>query len=172
MRLKRSSRRWRNLNDKLPFSKASDLFKGSMKSSFQKMYLGRLAFLLALQGCALNKIPARINCNKAGKGGTWVEVDTSGSIPLYNVTRYKNGEKNGKHYAYYLAHQNDGDPKGLMWRSEKGKYKKGKKVGFWVYYTTCGFYGNWVYYLGNKTFHNRYIGGNTRYALGPCPCDK
>ncbi len=124
-----------------------------------------LSLGILAQSCTASRMPMMLNCSKQGKGGIWVEEDTtlSGST-IYAVSRYKNGEKQGRHFAYRRVDS------GLMWRREKGQYRHGQKAGLWIYYTTCGYYLNWVYYWRGRDFHNRVI--NSVHGLDTCPCDK
>ena len=105
-----------------------------------------------------------LNCSKQGKGGIWIEADTTDSGDVtYAVSRYKNGLRHRVHFTYRQT------ATGLMWRREKGEYRRGEKSGFWRYYTTCGHYINWVYYLGERQIHARTI--NSVYAFQTCACD-
>jgi hypothetical protein len=117
-----------------------------------------------VQSCMTSRMPPMLNCSKQGKGGVWVEAETSDStLTTYAVSRYKNGERQGRHYAYRRT------PAGLMWRCEQGRYHQGRKAGLWLYYTTCGDYINWVYYWGGQQIHARVI--NSTYALRTCACE-
>ena len=125
-----------------------------------------LALSVSTQSCTASRMPVMLNCSKQGRGGVWIEVDTvtDSDLSTYNVSQYKSGEKQGRHYAYRRTGS------GLMWRCEKGRYRHGQKAGLWLYYTTCGYYINWVYYLRDKQIHYRVV--NSVHALDTCPCDK
>lgn len=122
---------------------------------------------MTLSSCTVGRMPMLYNCSRNGKNGLWVEVDSSTNkrLPTYSVSRYKNGLRHGRHHAYR------GQLGGMMWREEAGRYRRGKKTGLWIYYTTYGYYLNWVYYIGGKEWHNgSYI--ESIHMLGPCPCDE
>lgn len=84
---------------------------------------------LFLFSCSTNlKLSQNINQNKdSAKVGVWIVVEDSSCI--IRLETYNNGVLSGPYFEYYLN--------GVL--ATKGKYRNGKKVGWWVFTSSLNY---------------------------------